>query len=536
MKELEYNIPLSSSTEGLSVTNKNREKHHHKHNSISTLSRRKSYFETFLVGECERISERKEKQEVEMTDPYTEGIIRQYLNVSNRYQNDRKVSQHGEEKKKNISKDNERDRLVHNIGKGQKEEKGKVENEMERNSQNGKEGNEINIDTDTELKFNMRSDFNSDSLDKNLEKVNVEDRQDIEKQSQSQGGSRHDLVLQDLFQLSASDKIQNNMIKFHFRHIGTLFLINQSRTGKISQEELKLYTALVEDLHLKIASYQEVEVRLRSYSTLSLWIEIKRDRNSFINWFLSLLIENSKEVTKYNLYKASMERFGSMISCRSSDQSIDSSQRRQSSCKPEPDIDSTCHLDSFSEEDRADIKDSLICKRTDEDCDEKRMEEVKEPENEIKDSSPSDSKLPFSFNLGHENETQFAKEIEDDSENEEYSDDDANVIRLDSGYTSVFQLLLTRGEEFVDSDTLLLMHFLLEIESGYGISFQTFLDMLQQEAERYGLISLSDEVFDQVVPVPVLRTFIEDFVNGFESLMDAMKIEDAEELLVYCLS
>ena len=92
MKELDYNIPLSSSTEGLSVTNKNREKHHHKHNSISTLSRRKSYFETFLVGECERISERKEKQEVEMTDPYTEGIIRQYLNVSNRYQNDALVN------------------------------------------------------------------------------------------------------------------------------------------------------------------------------------------------------------------------------------------------------------------------------------------------------------------------------------------------------------------------------------------------------------------------------------------------------------
>ncbi|EGG16800.1 hypothetical protein DFA_07778 [Cavenderia fasciculata] len=71
---------------------------------------------------------------------------------------------------------------------------------------------------------------------------------------------------------------------------------------------------------------------------------------------------------------------------------------------------------------------------------------------------------------------------------------------------------------FLTSDAVNKMYHILSIKNYYGGDFRSFFDLMQRTAEEQGTMKL-DEDLDDLVPLPVLKLFSKEFINGFVKLM-----------------
>eukprot|EP01104_Vermistella_antarctica_P021109 TRINITY_DN933_c0_g3_i1.p1 TRINITY_DN933_c0_g3~~TRINITY_DN933_c0_g3_i1.p1 ORF type:complete len:231 (+),score=61.35 TRINITY_DN933_c0_g3_i1:327-1019(+) len=72
---------------------------------------------------------------------------------------------------------------------------------------------------------------------------------------------------------------------------------------------------------------------------------------------------------------------------------------------------------------------------------------------------------------------------------------------------------------FLRHDTVKTLHELLNIKQSYGVGFQKFFDLMQRVAEEQGLMSISNEALDYVVPIKIIEQFAMNFLRGFRELM-----------------
>ena len=79
-----------------------------------------------------------------------------------------------------------------------------------------------------------------------------------------------------------------------------------------------------------------------------------------------------------------------------------------------------------------------------------------------------------------------------------------------------------KGAKFVDKGTIEVLHRILQVERTFGVPGATFLDLMQQCGEELGMSRLEDERLDEVVPLPVISSFLADFAGGFVMLMSEM--------------
>lgn len=86
-------------------------------------------------------------------------------------------------------------------------------------------------------------------------------------------------------------------------------------------------------------------------------------------------------------------------------------------------------------------------------------------------------------------------------------------------------------EPFMSQDAVKTIHRLLQIDKTYGLDFIPFFDLLQRVGEEKKLMTLDDEQFDYVVPVPVVRIFATEFIHGFVNYMLQLEFKKEMELI-----
>lgn len=74
------------------------------------------------------------------------------------------------------------------------------------------------------------------------------------------------------------------------------------------------------------------------------------------------------------------------------------------------------------------------------------------------------------------------------------------------------------GVKFVDSDTVHTCFRMCAVARSNRVDFQTFFDLMQQEAEDLGLMDLEDAMLDNMLPLNVLRRFLNNFLKGISRM------------------
>jgi len=73
---------------------------------------------------------------------------------------------------------------------------------------------------------------------------------------------------------------------------------------------------------------------------------------------------------------------------------------------------------------------------------------------------------------------------------------------------------------YVSVDVISVLYDVLDVSMMFeGLNVQQLIDLMQHVGEHEGLMNLSDQELDNVVPARVIRIFSESFVDGFERMM-----------------
>ena len=84
------------------------------------------------------------------------------------------------------------------------------------------------------------------------------------------------------------------------------------------------------------------------------------------------------------------------------------------------------------------------------------------------------------------------------------------------------KLIEEHPNEFLSTNVIELIFKIFDI--GPIIDLQTLTDMMQNAGEESGSMRLDDEVYDDVVSIEVVRTFMKGFCGGVEGLMDELGV------------
>ena len=70
------------------------------------------------------------------------------------------------------------------------------------------------------------------------------------------------------------------------------------------------------------------------------------------------------------------------------------------------------------------------------------------------------------------------------------------------------------GVDFVDSDTVHTCFRMCAVARSNRVDFQTFFDLMQQAAEDQGFMDLEDGLLDNLLPINIVQTFLNQFLIG----------------------
>ena len=99
--------------------------------------------------------------------------------------------------------------------------------------------------------------------------------------------SRDYVVLHELQQLSNAS--------VDFSHLGTLFALNASRSGRVHLDELLRFVVMCQEQHRLYAPH-EFKARLQAFCSLQMWrfaTECDANREAVVDWFVLLLTESA---------------------------------------------------------------------------------------------------------------------------------------------------------------------------------------------------------------------------------------------------
>jgi len=230
--------------------------------------------------------------------------------------------------------------------------------------------------------------------------------------------NRDYLVLLELFKLKLSQ------FPVDFRHLGTIFMINSSRSGRFTKEELRKFWDMCVHYQHNFPSH-EFKMRIQGHGSVQLWeaLQTEGGKAEVVEWYIQVLHENMKAEL----------------------QTMRSTQK----------------------------------------------------ENQ-KDDEDADPGEPAEEDPGS------ARELAGEP---------------DPGGDGMVQIVDSNPNKYLTMATVMLVHEMFQVQATQGINFQAFFGMLQQDGEERGLMSLNEEVYDELVPVDVLREFATQFFDGFIELM-----------------
>eukprot|EP00937_MAST-01D_sp_MAST-1D-sp2_P005022 g5022.t1 len=294
--------------------------------------------------------------------------------------------------------------------------------------------------------------------------VSVEDHVRREYLSLVKDQDREYIVLHELQQLSHSSVLVD------FSHIGTLFVLNASRTGRVTLEELLAFGRLCQHRHQLHASH-EFKARLQAHCSLALWrhaTESASNREAVVDWFVRLIQEAAR--VKARSKGNEDEIFIGYPGARTADSPPGAGRG------PELGFGWGRGLGEGAGASQSPVT------------------VAQEPPQAVRQEEHSHQ------NMGHaaRREQGPGREI--------------------GGGAGMMQ--------FAGLDAVEMLHQLFHIQRTHAIDFQTFLDMMQQVGEEMGMMDLCDQRYDDVVPVEVLRAFARDMLQGAlqliaELLMDS---------------
>ena len=102
--------------------------------------------------------------------------------------------------------------------------------------------------------------------------------------------SKDYLTLGEVLQLKSQDEYP-----FTFAHLGLLFVLDDDRDGRVTQEELVKFGQVC-NLNMKNYKTYEFQSQLQAFATLQLWQELKKPdgEDEIVGWIGRLLYENDE--------------------------------------------------------------------------------------------------------------------------------------------------------------------------------------------------------------------------------------------------
>merc|ERR1712232_871482 len=87
------------------------------------------------------------------------------------------------------------------------------------------------------------------------------------------------------------------------------------------------------------------------------------------------------------------------------------------------------------------------------------------------------------------------------------------------------------GVQFLKSDVVMTLYELMKpYQINSQIDQQAFLDLLQQIGESKDLMSLQHEMLDDWVPVQVVHSWIQSYINAYASLFQALHLGPVDDV------
>mmetsp|Transcript_21230 Transcript_21230/g.27418 ORF Transcript_21230/g.27418 Transcript_21230/m.27418 type:complete len:265 (+) Transcript_21230:107-901(+) len=236
------------------------------------------------------------------------------------------------------------------------------------------------------------------------------------------GQTRDFLVISELF------KIKLSQFPVDFRHLGTIFMLNASKSGRICLEELRNFWSLCMNYQHDFPSH-EFKMRIQGHGSMQLWEALQESggKGEVVEWFIKMLRENMTE-------------------------------------------------------------------------------ELQKQKGQRKDGQDG-----LSRHTSSEERSVLGSNSDDEDQGDTF------------GQNLMYQIIAEHPDKFVTMETVQLVHEMFQVQPTQGVSFQAFLDMLQQVGEERGLMELHEEKYDDVVPVDVLREFAQQFFDGFMELMSEIQ-------------
>ena len=285
-----------------------------------------------------------------------------------------------------------------------------------------------------------------------------------------QGGSRDYVVLHELQQLSNAS--------VDFSHLGTLFVLNASRTGRVPLVELLSFVELCRQQH-RLHAPHEFKARLQAFCSLQMWrfaTQGDAQHDATVTWFVHLLTEAA-------LVKQKEDGEKDHGGVEWATDAAEAHARRQRGCVTAETVDAGDAAGSGAASGNG--------------------------------TAPVSMATPAPGALAAENIDAAASRA---------GPGPANAAADTTSNTPA----ASNAVVYAGLDAVELLHRLFHIQRTHAIDFQTFLDMMQQVGEEMGLMDLDDQRYDYVVPLDVLRKFAADLLNGALQLIAELLIGSDE--------